>query len=191
MELKQELLEIGLELFSTKSYHATGIREITKKAGVPTGSFHYHFKNKEDFALSILDYFFTNKLERETKIVTNSSLNSKEKLIELFEIMIQYHTENSQGPIGFNGCIIGNLGQELCNQSTPISEKINSIYESITETITNLLEAGQKDASVNSKISSENLARFIFDAYEGALLRRKIEKTDAATANFIKILKEL
>lgn len=57
MDNKETLLKIGLDLFSSKSFGATGIREITGNAGIPTGSFHYYFKNKEEYAIAVLDYF--------------------------------------------------------------------------------------------------------------------------------------
>lgn len=189
MELKELLLQTGMELFSRKAYHSTGIREITQKAGVPTGSFHYHFKNKEEFAVAMLDYYYNKQANSYAGLLFENELTAKEKLIKLFSSFIDVYIEESlEGD--YKGCLIGNLGQDLSNESEAIASKAKELYGRLISGIASLLELGQSDESIRSTVSSKVLAGFIFDAYEGALIRRKIEKSDESITDFIKTLEQ-
>jgi len=191
MDLKEQLLKTGIDLFSRKSYHATGLREITKKAGVPIGSFHYHFKNKEEFALEVLDYFFNTELKSGSDILFDNTMNSKQKLLSIFKTMIHYHEAKQLQDTKLSGCVLGVLGQEMSGQSTAIANKVNAIYSKIIHAIKTLIDAGQKDQSLINNLDSTVLSAFIFDAYEGALIRRKIENSSAPMNNFIRMLDQL
>lgn len=52
---RQHILSVAKELFATKGYSATGIREIAEKAGLSLGNFYNYFKNKEDLFTCLLD----------------------------------------------------------------------------------------------------------------------------------------
>ena len=49
------MLNVTLELFATKGYHATKVSDIVSKAGVAQGTFYWYFKNKEEIALQIIE----------------------------------------------------------------------------------------------------------------------------------------
>ncbi|MDH7554398.1 MAG: TetR/AcrR family transcriptional regulator [Spirochaetota bacterium] len=73
IDKRQQILEVAKELFATKGYSATGIREIAEKAGLSLGNFYNYFKNKEDLFKSLLDP--QNILEHltEIKLMLNDS----------------------------------------------------------------------------------------------------------------------
>ncbi|MCX8124385.1 MAG: TetR/AcrR family transcriptional regulator [Spirochaetes bacterium] len=52
---RQQILDVAKELFATKGYSATGIREIAEKAGLSLGNFYNYFKNKEDLFKNLLE----------------------------------------------------------------------------------------------------------------------------------------
>jgi len=190
MELKELLLETGIDLFSKKTYHSTGIREITKKAGVPTGSFHYYFKNKEDFALSVLDFYFEKNSNAYSGLLFDSELSAKEKLVKLFTLLMEKY-KNETGNMNYSGCLIGSFGQDLANESAIISEKVKNLYDRMIFGIGSLIELGQSDQSIKTQISPTVLSAFIFDAFEGVLIRRKVDKTNKPFDDFILILNQL
>ncbi|MCE1227092.1 MAG: TetR/AcrR family transcriptional regulator, partial [Geobacteraceae bacterium] len=45
--VRQRLLDAALQLFSTKGYAATSVRELVEAAGVTKPVLYYYFKNKE------------------------------------------------------------------------------------------------------------------------------------------------
>lgn len=192
MDQKEAILKAGLELFSTRSYASTGIREITRRVGVPTGSFHYYFKNKEDFALGVLDYFFEEEfMSKGNDLLFDNELSAKEKLIKSFRLMIDYHIANSNPEDAVSSCVMGNLAQEISGHSKAVSAKISTFYAKTAFAIQSLIEMGLNDQSISTHLKPEELARFLFDAYEGALIRRKISGTNEPVEAYLKILEQL
>ncbi len=47
-EKKQKIIDAGLELFSTKGYYRTSVKDITDYLGFSTGAFYIYFKSKGD-----------------------------------------------------------------------------------------------------------------------------------------------
>ena len=192
MNQKELLIQKGTELFSKQSYNATGIRALTKAVGIPTGSFHYHFKNKEEFALTILDRW----LHKEFMPISNSILfdlktNSKQKLIKYFKVMIDYHEEQSAKYGSTSSCMMGNMGSELANESGLIMDKIRQMYKAIIFGIKTLINLGHVDGSISREVKASIMAPFIFDAYEGALIRRKIEQSNKPVEDFLNTMDSL
>lgn len=189
MNQKEEILKVGLKLFSSQPFSATGIRQITQEAGLPTGSFHYYFKNKEDFALGVLDYFFTQELPSSTDNAKffDHTIPAKEKLVFFFQTAIAYHINNSTQEI-LSSCVMGNLAQEVATKSDVVAEKISQFFKKSHFAIETILSMGEKDNSINFSLPSVQLAKFLFDAYEGALMRRKIEKSNEPLNEFLKTI---
>ncbi|WP_332854754.1 TetR family transcriptional regulator [Duganella sp. S19_KUP01_CR8] len=53
--LRAELLEKSAQLFRTKGYDNTTVREIAAAAGIQAGSWFYHFKTKQDILAAIME----------------------------------------------------------------------------------------------------------------------------------------
>ncbi len=192
MNHKELLLEKGAELFATQAYNATGIRQITQSIGIPTGSFHYHFKNKEEFTIAILDEWFNKEFKPiGNEILFNQTLNAKQKLLQYFQVMIDYYIEKSNEYGVYSNCMLGNLGQELANDNSTIIKKVRQLYAGFIYGIQTLIQLGQQDESIKTVFRAEKMAPFIFDAYEGALLRRKIEQSNQPLTEFLKTLDSL
>lgn len=54
-DTKQRILEAALEMFSSKGYAGTNIRELTASLGLVKSSMYKHFKSKEDIWNTLLD----------------------------------------------------------------------------------------------------------------------------------------
>ena len=52
--VRQRLLDAALQLFSTKGYAATSVRELVEAAGVTKPVLYYYFKNKEGLYLVLM-----------------------------------------------------------------------------------------------------------------------------------------
>ena len=54
---KQRLIEAGLAMLLEHGYGSLGVQALLDATGVPKGSFYHHFKDKEDFALTVIDTY--------------------------------------------------------------------------------------------------------------------------------------
>ena len=55
MTKKQAILEAATRLFSVKGFKDTSMAELSKMIGVAQGTIFYHFKNKEELFLAVLE----------------------------------------------------------------------------------------------------------------------------------------
>lgn len=53
-ERREQLLELGLELFSQRAYETVSIDEIAEAAGISRGLLYHYFPSKRDFYLAVL-----------------------------------------------------------------------------------------------------------------------------------------
>ncbi|MEK7871954.1 MAG: TetR/AcrR family transcriptional regulator [Nitrospirota bacterium] len=52
---REEILSVGLRLFSERGYHATSIRTIARTAGITEGLIYHYFDSKEDLLMTIVE----------------------------------------------------------------------------------------------------------------------------------------
>ena len=121
----------------------------------------------------------------------NEGANTKEKVIQMFEIMISYHQDNSKRLNTYSSCVIGNMGQEASNQSKAIADKCSILFKKMIFGLQSFIELGQKDLSIKCIIESNYLADFIFNSFEGALIQRKTKQSDQPMIDYIHTLKKL
>ena len=56
---KQRLIDTGLGMLLEQGYNSLGIQALLTATGTPKGSFYHHFKDKEDFALKVIDAYIS------------------------------------------------------------------------------------------------------------------------------------
>ena len=81
---KETVIKIGEELFRSQGYHNTGTETILQKSDYPRSSFYYHFKNKEGFALQVLDYYGGRVTDFYNNVLTDQSIGSSLQRLEAF-----------------------------------------------------------------------------------------------------------
>ena len=85
------------------------------------------------------------------------------------------------------GCLLGNFSAELADQSQLIRERLADLYLSWSTDIAAVIAEAQSDGSITTKTPAADLAAFLLDAYEGALLRARVEKSGRAFDRFMKV----
>jgi AcrR family transcriptional regulator len=81
---KERILDAALNIFSNKGYYGTAVDEIVEEANTSKGSMYFHFPNKEQLFLALVDQF-ANVLERN---VTNA-IEQSPKGMERVKIAIE------------------------------------------------------------------------------------------------------
>ena len=89
LDKKAELFRCGKELFSEKGFKATNVAEITKRAGMATGTFYNYFVSKEKLFMEI----FLKENER----LKRSILDSLDLDADPMEVMGEMVSRNLQG----------------------------------------------------------------------------------------------
>jgi TetR/AcrR family transcriptional repressor of nem operon len=83
------------------------------------------------------------------------------------------------------GCLLGNFSAELADHSPLIRKRLAALFASWTRDIEDAVRDAQADGSTSSGTNPADVAAFLLDAYEGALLRARVEKSGAPLDRFM------
>lgn len=181
-DIKQSLLESGLAKIKLQGYHRTGIQEVLNAVGVPKGSFYHYFRSKEDFALQVLALESQTDLAFLNDNLSGASRSPLQRLRNHFEQIITYRqtTKNFSG-----GCLLGNMGQEMGDVSDTFASKLEALFELRLEAIADCLKQAQSEGELAPNCVPHDLAEFIFNSWEGALMRMKTQRSTRPLVVFV------
>ncbi|MBN2222432.1 MAG: TetR family transcriptional regulator C-terminal domain-containing protein [Vallitaleaceae bacterium] len=162
-----------------KGYNATGIQEIATEAGIPKGSFYTYFSSKEDFGVAVIRYYTQNSLasfqERLEEASKQEDASEQEDAYHaLAKVFISITEKYKSAPIK-KGCLLGNLGAEISEASEECRMELQRSVRQYIEVLTERITIGQSLGKVRKDIPAQHLAEFIWDCWQGSLLRMKIE----------------
>ena len=179
--VREQIVEAGLKTLLEKGFNACGVRDITDAAGVPTGSFYNHFASKEALGAEIVERYAQENSRR--KALKDKTLPPLERLRRHFAGLNQMYADLEYG----RGCLLGNFSAELSDQSPLIRERLAALSAAWTKNIEEAVRDAQADGSTWTRTDPADLAAFLLDAYEGALLRARVEKSGAPLDRFMTI----
>ncbi len=81
-DAKSRILKAGARIVLEKGFCDTGLSEVLEAAKVPKGSFYFHFKNKEDFGLQLVDTFAGALKAARDNVLRDESLTCLERIRE-------------------------------------------------------------------------------------------------------------
>jgi TetR/AcrR family transcriptional repressor of nem operon len=171
---KAALLDAGRLLIHRQGYAASGVAEITAAAGVPKGSFYNHFPSKEAFALAALDSYW--EATAPAFAALRGPAPAPARLAAHFAA-IKAAMATTQFACG---CLLGNLAGEAGAISEPIRARAATLFDLWTDALAACLAEGQDAGTVTQALAAPTLARFLIGAWEGAVLRAKVERDERA-----------
>jgi len=181
---KAILLETGKQIFLERGYNHTGIETVLQAAGVPKGSFYYYFKSKEDFGLQVLDKFAADIAARFASCLDNPNLRPLERLRCYFEeVCARLEAQECR-----NGCLVGNLSQEMADQSEAFRQRLEAIFKEWRERYAGCLRAAQEAGELAADLDVHELAEFCLSSWQGAILRAKAGRSIRPIRTFITTL---
>ena len=181
---KAILLETGRRVFLEKGYNHSGIEAILQASGVPKGSFYYYFSSKEDFGLQVLDRFADDIRANFERCLGDASLSPLDRLRRYFEeVCVRLESKQCR-----NGCLIGNLSQEMADQSEAFRDRLVKIFDEMRDRYAECLLIAQEAGEIAPDLDTRHLAEFCLSSWQGAVLRAKASRSVAPIRIFIDIL---
>jgi TetR/AcrR family transcriptional repressor of nem operon len=177
---REEIVQAGLKCLVEKGFNAVGVQDITDTAGVPKGSFYNHFESKEALGVEIVERYGANQTRRE--ILTDPSVPPLQRLRRHFDRISALFAESHFK----RNCILGGFSAELANQSETIRESLLKLYGQWTKDIEATIAEAQAKGEIANKTKASDLAAFLLDSYEGALLRARVERSRKPFDRFMK-----
>jgi TetR/AcrR family transcriptional repressor of nem operon len=178
---KATLLEAGRQIFLERGYNNSGIEAILQAAGVPKGSFYYYFESKEDFGLQVLDHFAECAGRNFDQFFGDRTVGPMERLRRFFEAC-RGRLESQECR---NGCLVGNLSQEMADQSEAFRARLEEIFKGWSGRIAECLSEARDAGEIAPDLDVHELAEFWLNSWQGAILRAKITRSTAPLRTFM------
>lgn len=181
---REALLDLGVELLRSRGFHNTGLQELVDQVGVPKGSFYSYFPSKVAFGAAVVRRYAEVFEEELAKLREAGQESPRRALLQFFEQLMERFTAN--GARG--GCLVGNLGAELDGEEPAISRALRETMVSWRETFAEIIELAQARGEISAARPAALLADFLINAWEGALIRMKIQDDVSPLAECIQIV---
>lgn len=170
---REDIIRTGLRLIHLHGYHATGIKDITEAMDIPKGSFYNHFESKEAFGLEVLHYYETYTLERLERILSEEQGHPVERIRRFFEA----RAADFQRADDFRfGCLAGNFSSELGDVNPTFGAATYRTLEKIKIRIAECLTTAARNGLLPADTRGEELAEFITNSWQGALVKMKASR---------------
>ena len=166
---KQRLLDVGLPMLLQHGYNDLGIQALLAATDTPKGSFYHHFKDKEDFALQVVDQYMQQVHAGLEACLGDEARPPLERVRRFFELVQQSYRKE-----GYMGCLLGGLGQELSGVSEVFRRKIEGCFSEIARGIAVCLEEARKRGDISAGSNTRRMASVLVDCWEGAALRSRL-----------------
>ncbi|HZZ96681.1 MAG TPA: TetR family transcriptional regulator C-terminal domain-containing protein [Jatrophihabitantaceae bacterium] len=182
--VRSYLVESALEQFHTRGFHNCSVEDITRSAGVPKGSFYNHFASKDALAIEALQQYQARSVWRTTD---DAELPPVARLRHRFEVTRDALIANDF----MRGCLIGNMGTELADLNPAVRAEVRGSLEFRSRAAADMIRDAQASGDIGTQHDPEVLGRFLIDAWEGVVLRAKVDKSSRALEGFFVLFDSL
>ncbi|HEY9792738.1 MAG TPA: TetR family transcriptional regulator C-terminal domain-containing protein [Candidatus Obscuribacterales bacterium] len=182
--IRAELIQAGTQIMLEKGFNNTGIAEVLTTVGVPKGSFYYYFESKEEFGLQIINTFDEDRTARLDHFLGDKSTTPIQRL----KAWCEDRRLNMQDSKCRKGCLIGNLSQEMADQSEVFRARLEEILTRWRNKFAACIKEGQTLGQITSEIDAVDLAEFFLSGWEGSLIRTKTTKNTGPQEVFIRVI---
>ncbi|ANZ43523.1 hypothetical protein BBK82_43470 [Lentzea guizhouensis] len=182
--VREQIVDAAYEQFHRHGYNAAGVKLITDSAGVPKGSFYNHFESKEALALVVMERYGRT---RHVEELTDEEVTPLARLRNHFELLAKDIVE-----FGYErGCVYGNFSNETADHIPAIRTALIEALNFWTGAVATAIRAAQEAGEVTSTQDADVVARFLTNAWEGAIVGERAAKDGSSFAAFFTVAFEV
>lgn len=183
-DFREQLLNAGVNALHSKGFNGCGVQEITEAAGVPKGSFYNYFESKEVFSDEVLKHYWEQIARTNLAVLRDESLPALERLKKYFTQRAEVHATGNYE----RGCMLGNLSTEISGQSRLVRDSLGSLFAGWVRVVANCIRDAQEAGDVTRDLDATIIANFLVNAWQGAVMRAKVDRDSGAMDAFFQIV---
>jgi TetR/AcrR family transcriptional repressor of nem operon len=181
---RDKIIASGTRTVHERGFATVGLREITAAAGVAQGSFTNHFASKEVFGVAVLDHYF----DQMRAVVAETLCDERRRPIERLRAYFGAITDLLAAAGWRHGCLAGNMGLEAAEHSESIRQRLIEIFADWTLPFAQVIRQGQIAGEIRADLDAEDAGAALLEAWHGAMLRMKIERSPAPLDRFKRLI---
>lgn len=179
------ILQKAFELIYEKGYQTTSIDDILATTQVTKGAFYYHFKNKDEMGMAIINELLKPTL---TSSFIEPLQNDKNPIETIYNLIHHLLIENEFLKVQ-HGCPVANFTQEMTPWNEDFSNALNGITQQWIKKMTLLIEKGKKEGQINNTVNAKQVTMFVMSGYWGIRNFGKLENNKKVYLTYLKELK--
>ncbi len=86
------------------------------------------------------------------------------------------------------GCLAGNLSQELANNGGAVQATLAEVVDELQSFYVSSIRAIQKAGEISGDLDAESTGAFLFDGWQGAMIRAKATNSSKPFEQFIDLV---
>jgi AcrR family transcriptional regulator len=178
---RQLFFKVGEELFSRYGYKDVNIEDITKEAGVGTGSFYTYFESKEAFYEQILDNLENQGIRSVDRLVAGfkSPVNKMKALYRFTTLGVK------NNPI-LLGILTGNKKYIYPGQQNRLAGK-NSLRAHVEKVISAIIREGSRKRVFRVR-QYKNPRRMVLAIYDAILMNLDSDRAEDLMNDILRLL---
>jgi TetR/AcrR family transcriptional regulator, transcriptional repressor for nem operon len=181
---RAQLLDGGLDLIHREGCASAGVAAIAAAGRAPKGSFYNHFRSKDAFVVAVLDRYFEEvrrELDEELLAAPGTPLDR----------IRGYFAQLRAGSVSeefARGCLLGNLSAEMSPASPVIRAHLRELLAQWTAALAVVVQQAQDAGQARTDVPARTLAALLIDSWQGARLRRNVDRTADSIDAFAEVL---
>jgi TetR/AcrR family transcriptional regulator, transcriptional repressor for nem operon len=179
------ILEKAFELIYTKGYQTTSIDEIIATTKVTKGAFYYHFNNKDEMGLAIINEIVKPTMQ---DAFIKPLQDAKNPIKEIYRMIKALLLDNPFLKLEY-GCPAGNLTQEMTPWNVEFGKALSELILEWQQTIENCIRSGKANGTVRKNVNPQQVAYFIMSSYWGIRNFGKVYNSADCYHSYLKELK--
>jgi TetR/AcrR family transcriptional repressor of nem operon len=184
--LRDQIIDAAVETLHKQGFNGSSVQDITDAAGAPKGSFYNHFESKEELAIAALDRYWE-RVMGSLSLLDAKAIRPRERILRYFSRL-----NDAARRAGYRtGCMIGNMSAEMADQSPRARDRLASLLARWTAAIESCVKEAQADGSMRRDIDPRDAAAFLLNAWQGAVLRSKVDRGSDALRAFERVVSTL
>lgn len=182
---RQMILEKAFELIYVRGYQATSVDDIIARTQVTKGAFYYHFKQKDEMGMAIIEEVLKPHLAKLFLVPLTANQDPLEQIYISFKNLL---LEDKFLKLAY-GCPVANLAQEMSPLNRRFGVALNELKKKWEKELTAKIEQGRSSGMVRVDVQAKTVVTFILSGYWGVRILGKISNTKTPYHSFLKELK--
>jgi AcrR family transcriptional regulator len=169
--MRRRVLDVAAAMFVSRGYHATGMHDIMREAGVTGGALYHHFPTKKSLGLAVIEERVAQQVEATWVRPVLSASTAAAGIQRAFTQIIA--ALDARGAV--TGCPLNNLALELSAADPEFRQAIEKVFDGWRAAIAARLRAtrGAKDTD------ADEMAVLVVASYSGAMAMAKAAQATA------------
>lgn len=179
------ILQKSFALIYAKGYHNASLDDILATTEVTKGAFYYHFKNKDEMGLAIINELMKPAL---TERFAAGLRNADDPLDAIYRLLHHLLLDDDFLQVAY-GCPAANFTHEMTPWNAGFTDALNAITQEWTDSIAAAIDVGKTNSAVRSDVDAQQVAVFVMSGYWGVRNLGKLTGGEETYQNYLAALR--